>query len=82
MDTQQELSPKFNAGVILPKRTWRDALQDKVMHIDWKIEDATLGYRIVWWLWSADIWFGRFPLLKFIVGVNILLWIVTIWINN
>lgn len=40
---------------------------------------GTLGFRIGWYLWSADIWFGNFPLLKFLVGCNVLVWLILFW---
>lgn len=35
-----------------------------------------IKYKVAWYLWSADIWFGNFPLLKFVVGCNILVWLL------
>ena len=54
---------------------WRDALSQRAVVFKNK-EKGTIGYRILWYSWSADIWFGRFPLLKFIIGGNILLWVI------
>lgn len=62
-----------------PRLGWREGLKEKAIsfesHPD-APEDMTVGYRIVWYLWAADIWFGKFPLLKFILGVNVVIWIV------
>jgi len=60
------------------KRTWKQAFNNKAMLISWNLApgEITTGYKIMWYLWSADIWFGRFPLLKFIVGVNVAVWVM------
>ena len=68
-----------NVIIDTPRRIWRDAFHDRAFYISWSLGKSTLGYRIVWFLWSADIWFGRFPLLKFIIGANILVWGILIW---
>lgn len=58
-------------------KSWKDAIRYKALLFHSEFEkDASIGYKIVWYLWSADIWFGKFPLLKFIVGVNVVIWIV------
>ena len=59
--------------------TWRDALRQKATVISntTPFGEATLGYKILWYLWSADIWFGeKFPLLKFIMLMNVLVWVI------
>lgn len=64
------------------KFTWKSAFKQKAMYFHMGVDPGvkgTLGYRIFWYLYSADIWFGKFPLLKFIVGVNVLIWLVWLW---
>lgn len=62
------------------KFTWRSAFKHKALFFQATGGvNGTLGFRILWYLYAADIWFGNFPLLKFIVGINILIWLVWLW---
>lgn len=70
--------PSFVASV--PPKTITDAINTKALlfrHID-----GSIRFRIFWYLWSADIWFGNFPLLKFVVGCNILIWLALFWLKS
>ena len=53
--------------------TWKDAFRCKAICIE--ATRGSLGYRICFYLWSADIWFGNVPMLKCIVAINFLVWI-------
>lgn len=60
----------------LPKRTWKDGVKDKAMCINLICtSDSTIGYYITWWLWAADIWFGRVPMIKLILALNVVVWV-------
>ena len=52
---------------------WRTALRMKAVQVS-AGKGTTLGYKVIFYLWSADIWFGKFPLLKFIIVANIIVW--------
>lgn len=69
---------KTSAYITRPKCGWKQAFKDKAfcIKIGSAFEELTLGYKIIWYLWSADVWFGNFPLLKFIVLVNVVIWII------
>lgn len=55
--------------------TWRDAAKLKMIQFGLPKESGRkIGYCVTYWLWSADIWFGRVPLLKSLVAANILVW--------
>ncbi len=63
--------------VSIPRRTWKEAFKDKAILITWVPDgNSTVGYHICFYLWSADIWFGKLPLLKFILAVNVVVWIL------
>ncbi len=65
-------------AIIFGKLRWRDAFKYKALLFSCFVSPmkATLGYKILWYLWSADVWFGKFPLLKFIVAANFIVWII------
>ena len=54
---------------------WKDAFRRKAIVIQCNIPKP-LGFKVLWYLWSADVWFGNFPLLKALVGCNIVVWII------
>ena len=65
--------------VSMSRRTWKNALlNDRLFYISMSMSrtDVTLGYRIIYYLWSTDIWFGKLPLLKLVLAVNIVVWIL------
>ena len=53
------------------RKNWRVALSEKAVQFESTHLEMTTGYRIAWYLWAADIWFGRFPLIKSLVVVNV-----------
>lgn len=54
---------------------WKDAFHHKAVSVKLG-ESGSLGFKILWYLYSADIWFGNFPLLKALVACNIAVWII------
>jgi|WetSurMetagenome_2_1015567.scaffolds.fasta_scaffold1094670_2 hypothetical protein len=66
------------------RQTWKDAFCNHVLGFEVVPgADVTTGYKIIWLLWSADIWYGgllpfrlMFPLLKFLILCNIIVWII------
>jgi len=66
------------------RHTWRDAFGIKALALSASAkahENATVGFRIVWVLWSADVWFSGVlpfpvPLLKSMVLCNVIVWII------
>lgn len=59
---------------MITRKTWRDALRNKAIQFNACEKGDTIGYKVLWYLWSADVWFGRVPLLKSIVVANVLVW--------
>ena len=65
-------------------QTWRDAFRTRAISLSaTPFETGTLGFKICWILWSADIWYVGilpfripFPLLKTILLCNIIVWVV------
>ena len=79
MDKSEQTIYVPNNLISFSRRTWKNAiLNDRLFLIsmDLNMRDVTIGYRVFYYLWSADIWFGRLPFLKFIVAVNMLVWIL------
>lgn len=76
MDKNNETILVDHGMTPIGRRTWKDAFSDKALCIHAMTDGYSRGYRIAWYLWSADIWFGKFPLLKFILAVNIAVWVL------
>ena len=63
--------------VFLQKDTWKTALSHKALHFHSAFPgNSTAGYKIIWWLWSADVFYWHMPLLKSLVCANILVWVL------
>lgn len=57
--------------------TWRDTLQFKALVISMKgIKSMSRRHRIIYALWGNDIWFGSVPIIKTMIGANIVVWIL------
>lgn len=62
---------------MFPHSTWRGALQCKALVISMKgIKSMALSHRIIYALWGNDIWFGSVPIIKTMIGANIVVWIL------
>jgi hypothetical protein len=69
---------------------WKDALRCKAIHFkfdgcgqeekgeDGSIVKYTFGYRLVWTLWSADVFFNRIPLFKTLIFLNMIVWLIVL----
>lgn len=49
---------------------WRVALRTRGVQVKDVTGNSTVGYKIFFWVYSADIWFGNVPIIKSLVGVN------------
>jgi len=58
--------------------TWKDALRTKTVQFnDPFFAGSTLGYKIIFVLWSWDIFYGQIPFVKSMLLANILVWLLT-----
>jgi hypothetical protein len=64
--------------IIATSPKWKDVFSHKALLIK-ASGKMNLGFKIMWYLWSADIWFDNFPLLKFIILANVVVWIIMWW---
>ena len=60
------------------QQDWRTALRSRAVEInvDTSKSNMTRGYKILFLLYSADIWVNNIPILKFIIAANIIVWII------
>jgi hypothetical protein len=65
-------------AILRINRTFRQGLRSKSIYFNPSIfdKDATTIFRIGYWIWGMDIWIGRVPMIKIMIGVNIIMWFV------
>lgn len=75
--SREEVDEMKRMPNVRPKRDWKDGLIEHAVDIHLRRSNMeTLGYHITWWLWSADIWIWKIPVLRSIVAVNVIVWLV------
>ena len=76
---EEKLEEIFSYGTTLTfKNNWMSALRSRAVEInvDTSKSNMTRGYKILFLLYSADIWVNNIPILKFIIAANIIVWII------
>ena len=43
--------------------------------------ETSMLYKVGYYLWGADIWFGRVPVIKSLLLANIIVWVLLIWLS-
>jgi len=58
-----------NAGFIAGARC-------KAINVTTRVAPASILYKVGYYLWGADIWFGRVPVVKSLLLANIIVWVL------
>jgi hypothetical protein len=70
-------------AILLINQTFRQGLRTKSIYFEPTIPDAqaTISFKIGYWLWGMDIWIGRIPMIRFMLLANLIMWII-LFITN
>jgi len=70
----------MNEAVGIKQVTFKDGVKCRAIQFTWETKGRSRLFWLGYFLWGMDVWCGNIPVLKVLIGVNILnmilMWIV------